>query len=1127
MAVLTSTYEAERDYIDNFSVKELMSDEIIPEYFPDIDPSLRSVGTLGYLTELVTNYGEDGFNTASLLFREAFPNRAELTESIYSHAAIFQLSDIFATPSECTFLVVLEEAAIIKNMTITDENRSRYSFTISKDTTIYVEDIPYVLDYNVVFDIIRRKNATSGITDYLFTVKYDLDEYENSISTIYNPYIKLRRSTDGYIAIEVLAHQCYREIRFENIISNSNINYPIIDLTFYGQLAGLDVLYKSPDATEYIQLETRLRHSLPTTDPFCYYEMKDTGTIRITFNTRDNYFMPDFNSQLKVILYITNGASGNFNVYNGTNITMAYDQNEYVYTYPFLTAAKPISASINGVSRLDLEALRNLTVEGFRTAMALTSENDLQQYFLNYPYRYGNGNVLFLKKRNDVYERVYAAYLLMRNENYIFHTNTLSLDINLGEFESIDNGNAYLLEPGHLFTIPDDSGFAEFYRDDSTYKLAYRDYLDAIENGETYYIPGDQNLVHEVYLKNRPCSFAEYCRRHGIDTKVSIFDMTKLQVKQLGLDDFKKKKFLLFNPFLLRLNKNPNVLTTYMTYVRNNCLLDFVGINNESYVQWISYNLQVDRKLEKEKRYHIHVELTPNIFVNDNIYPPLVAEYEADGVTFLRYKYLGDKYKVHLNDLRVIGAIKDDSGDYCCFFELTPTEFDNDTRRYIFETDIHTDDHISSTGDLRILKEEIYRFESDMYIDSKLYLEGSYFMVEDPNRSEMYTYFDKDGNVLATDIDVGIVRHYYLMSFVSKHSNVWSMTEADDIIVPLHDAEVGIFTLYKRNVKAEGDNTEGDVGTLVVNSDEQTNNIFTNAGEKELEKRRTMITNLHESEEITEAEYMDYFNALEDTQHAAYTWAQYYTYHRYIWTNEYLTGQEPVDFMKRLSSVRTYLTYKDYTAARVDEESGEVQFAYDVMDIMVRNIPMVRETLFYDEDMLDYFMNSFTAQYQAITSIVDTDLRNETEFDVKFYNTYGPSRNFTIGEDTNTLQATNFNTVNMEIEFDIWYIDGVDTPSSSAEIKEFIRDDIISINDDGMNFLYISNLMRKVENQFSYVDHMRFKRINDFSADYQAVKTKFTSVDDLSVEERRFFVPELLVINTDDVILNEYTVSYD
>ena len=108
----------DRSYIDNYSVKEFISNTLIPKYFPDIDVSLRTVGTIGLLSEYMTNITEDGFNATSILFKEAFPNRAEIPESIYSHAAVFQLSNIFSKASACEFLIVLEEASIIDNIII-------------------------------------------------------------------------------------------------------------------------------------------------------------------------------------------------------------------------------------------------------------------------------------------------------------------------------------------------------------------------------------------------------------------------------------------------------------------------------------------------------------------------------------------------------------------------------------------------------------------------------------------------------------------------------------------------------------------------------------------------------------------------------------------------------------------------------------------------------------------------------------------------------------------------------------------------------------------------------------------------------------------------------------------------
>ena len=103
----------DRSYIDNFSVKKFTEENLIDKYFPDIDVSLRTVGMVGFTTEQVSNISEDLFNTATVLFRETFPNRAQIPESLYSHAAIFQLSNAFSSAASCNFLLVLEEEAIL------------------------------------------------------------------------------------------------------------------------------------------------------------------------------------------------------------------------------------------------------------------------------------------------------------------------------------------------------------------------------------------------------------------------------------------------------------------------------------------------------------------------------------------------------------------------------------------------------------------------------------------------------------------------------------------------------------------------------------------------------------------------------------------------------------------------------------------------------------------------------------------------------------------------------------------------------------------------------------------------------------------------------------------------------
>ena len=90
----------ERDYHDNFSIRELATSEIMPKYFPDSTTHL-TVGLEGMIGEYIGDVTEDSFNTASTLLMETFPTRAQFSSSIYSNASIFQLSNVFAKPADC------------------------------------------------------------------------------------------------------------------------------------------------------------------------------------------------------------------------------------------------------------------------------------------------------------------------------------------------------------------------------------------------------------------------------------------------------------------------------------------------------------------------------------------------------------------------------------------------------------------------------------------------------------------------------------------------------------------------------------------------------------------------------------------------------------------------------------------------------------------------------------------------------------------------------------------------------------------------------------------------------------------------------------------------------------------
>ena len=1041
----TSTPEIERSYIDNYAIKEFVQNDLVPKYFPDIDVSLRTVGMIGLTTEMISNISEDGFNATSVLFREPFPNRAEMPESIYSHAAIFQLSNIFSSASVCRFLIVMEEEAIIKNMQY-DKDSGIYYFYINKDLTIYVEDQPYVLDYDIRIRCVKKRTETKE--DYIFAASYILGKYKNSISDIIDPYIKVRRSLNGYIALEVTMHQCERFVSYESIITNSKINLPTINVSFNGQLVGFDILYKAPEDSDYnTQLETLLVYSQPKITPFCYYQLYDDNVLRISFNAKDTYFIPKFNSELKIILYLSNGKAANFDVYNGTNISIVSDNMETEYDTSFLMSAKPVSSSEGGEDRLSLDALQSLAVEGYRTALALTTEPDLDYFFSNYKYRYGDIYIKFIKRRNDVYERIFGGYIIMKRDDYIYKTNTLNIKINLSDMENPEK-NIYMIEPGHLFTyVNNDIGdnYIDFYRNPDLNNKYYQEYLEAVENGEIPYITDEVDPGEIPAYLNRPASFAEFKARKGYNDKVHVFDKSEEELELL--DDPSMHKFLFMNPFLIRFKKSPNLVSLYMTFINQTSVLDFTNQNEDAFVQVIAYQLQIERYFTKEKKYTVTTAVMPSITIDSQY--PVIHPIEIDNKGNYTYDF-NNEYSVDQNDLRVLFVIHD-SERPVCYSEMYPVEFTEGTTTIKYKTEFFTDDHITSDGLLRLNDDIIYRIPDT----------GEYYKVYDSDAT-LYHKYDVDGNIIESDIHVDDITEMITEGIVKKHAKLVNMTGNDDILIPMENVNCKIYTVYKR-VYSEKD------AMLIPATHEQTNNPF--------------------------VVYDDSFDC-------------------YIWTNEYSTGSEPLTFIKPLNNVRSNLYFEDYMSVT----NGK--FDHDIMDIRIDSIPVVSWNIAYEEDNLSYFMNSFMAQCKSIKDIIDHRLRNETTIDVKFYNTYGKSMNYYIGDGEEYLDM-----LNLHIVFDMWFVSGTDLLEAVPSVKRFIKEKIETVNEYGSNQLHISNLMREIEHTFSYVDHIRFRGINDYSTLYQSVKLRYQDLNDMSKEERRKYIPEFLVADLNDIIINEYTAE--
>lgn len=549
----------EVDYSSIYALKTYAREELIPKYFNMDTVNDINVGLLGYVTELATNTLEDTFNTVSVLMNEMFPNLAVIPETIYTNAALFKMSGLFSTPAELNCVLFIPEESILTygkkvkySSDITEgyaHDEELYEFFIGADTLIDVAGKPFFPDYDIRITYKPYRGS------YIFTAMYYMYRngapYKNGVSSINDPYIKLKQTTFNgvrYVVISVMTHQVNIFSQPEQILTNDVINVPTYTIEFDEPIANFDVFYTAPGSSP-VQLEKKLTGAAPTKTPFCYYKFVDENKLQITFTSRNDYFQPAFNSDLNIIYQTTLGSKGNFPNYTGNDIVITPRAEYYDYNSNVVIFAVPMSASRFGADALSLEQLSNATIEKFSTVESYTTENDLSLYFKSFNNIH-NSDILFIKTRDDQSERLFTGFSYTKDTNSdIYHTNTLDLIIKPEDFDiSYEQTDASIMRPGKLFT----------YREDS------------------------------------------------LDTAKMVDGHVTDEIAPTGHD------FLYTNPFMIYFSKDPTLLGYYLNTVDSEHMVQYTDINLNSMMQFICYPLKVQRNaLEGETKYKLSVTLTP------------------------------------------------------------------------------------------------------------------------------------------------------------------------------------------------------------------------------------------------------------------------------------------------------------------------------------------------------------------------------------------------------------------------------------------------------------------------------------------------------------------------------------
>ena len=530
-----------KKYTSLYDIKDYALNTLGPKYFPKDVIEGYNVGLLGYTLDIMTNTTEDIFNTVPIVINEMYPNLAQMPNSIYNYASLFQEDNLLATPAVMECIILLPLDSLLEHSDVGSDGTYR-KFVLDQRTQVVVEGHRFILDYDVLITMRPYRG------DYILTASY-LMEYNNTLSGIKNPYIKYQKynyNGTKYIAMLVKMRRCDKFIHSTRIIDNDRINLAKVTVKFDEQLAGFEVFYRESSDYKYTQLQKRIVNSKAIKEPFCYYKLKNNNELEITFTTRENYFKPKFNSELVVEYYTTDGSKGNFDLYQGYDIEVYRNSEKYEANSRVPVIAIVQSASTTGKDTPDLLELRDRTADCFATVDSYTTEADLQRHFNSFDIT-NETRVTFIKKRDDIFDRLYTAFSICKDSlGSYYKTNTLHLKIYKDQFDhQFEQSKRLILKPSNVFVYDG--------------------------NSTKFMVKADTDNSLDLEFNN---------------------------------------KFIYQNPFLMTVSDS-GVVGYYLNNINDKIPLDYEYVNDSSLVQFICNNLYVYRSsLNNENTYKFRLYLT-------------------------------------------------------------------------------------------------------------------------------------------------------------------------------------------------------------------------------------------------------------------------------------------------------------------------------------------------------------------------------------------------------------------------------------------------------------------------------------------------------------------------------------
>lgn len=395
--------------IDQKDILEDLLEQVAPKYFPAESLDKNRTSLFGYLTEAMSRSIED---TVVLEQRRASDYCPELSNSeihVRETAQIRGVNIAAATPGKAFAIIGVLKSDILEKGIKTASNV--ISFTLDRRSTIIHNGTPFSLEDDIIIRAVKKSNG------YVYAANYSgkYATYESYLQM----FDQVNEQGQEMVTMIVQIYQFNYNIQEKTVTDEIEFLYDGLEFDYENRLAGFDVYVKKSTSDEYKKMELDHYLTMETTNAL-YYNNDDSGIIYITNNPRLNI---GTNATVRIEIRETLGTDGEIKIGNDNTTFSLYRDGSYNYSgvNVVINLLSDTTGASNGDSLGDIK--KNL-INAKTRRDNITTEHDIITYINDV-----DANVQIIKKRNDIQDRRYYMYTLLRKNRIIAPATTKRLKL--------------------------------------------------------------------------------------------------------------------------------------------------------------------------------------------------------------------------------------------------------------------------------------------------------------------------------------------------------------------------------------------------------------------------------------------------------------------------------------------------------------------------------------------------------------------------------------------------------------------------------------------------------------------------------------------------------------------------